>query len=108
MDASASATAPEGRRRRLWLGRRAVVTRRPPQAALGLQRVLGVRVVLTENGAVGEAIGVLRRRPVVQRISLARAAALVAQGVPLAVRRPEEGAAGSEAPEGSDAIPGGR
>ncbi|MGH9164751.1 MAG: hypothetical protein ACRDZW_04460 [Acidimicrobiales bacterium] len=83
------------------------MARRPPQAALGLQRVLGVRVVLTENGAVAEAIGALRRRPVVQRISL-DSAALVAQGVPLAVRRPGEPTAGSETPAGSDAVPGGR
>jgi len=54
---------------------------------LGLQRVVGVRVVLGDEGPVGEALGVLHRRPVVQRISLSTAASLVARGAPLAVRR---------------------
>lgn len=74
---------------------------------LGLQRVLGVRILLGDHGAVNEAIGVLRRRPVVQRISMTTAAELVARGAPLAVRRAAP--APSPAPEpDADAIAEGR
>ena len=74
--------------------------------SLGLQRVLGVRVLLTVDGPVGEAVGILRRRPVVQRISLATAAALVAAGAPLAVRAPDAG--DGPRPAGADPAAAGR
>lgn len=67
-------------------------TRRSAPAAhhgsvtFGLQRVLAVRVAATQRGLIADAVGVSHRRPVVQRISMATAADLVARGVPVQVQ----------------------
>jgi len=82
-------------------------TRRRAQLTLGLQRVVGVRVVLTDDGPVSQAIGVLHRRPVVQRISHSTAQALVAAGAPLAVRRPASTGRSSAWDAAADAFPEG-
>ena len=49
-------------------------------------RVLWVRVTHRRSGAYAEAVGVSHRLPRTARISMARAAALSAAGVPVLVR----------------------
>ena len=53
---------------------------------LGLQRVLAVRLAASPRGLSADAIGVIHRRPVVQRISMVTAADLAGRGVPVQVR----------------------
>ncbi|MGH9153608.1 MAG: hypothetical protein ACRD03_14660 [Acidimicrobiales bacterium] len=55
---------------------------------LGPLRVLGVRVLVAPEGSVIEAVGVLHRRPVTQRVSAATAAELVSRGASLVLRQP--------------------
>ncbi len=57
------------------------------QSKLGLRRVLWVRIVIGDEGSVCDVGGIAHRRPVVRRIPLSTATALVASGVPAVVRR---------------------
>ena len=54
-------------------------------ARLGMRRIEWVRVVVDEEGPHAELSGVAHRLPRIQRIPLALAASLAAEGVPLLV-----------------------
>lgn len=54
---------------------------------LGMRHVRWVSIERTERGMTCEVAGIGNRMPVVRRVSPARAAALVAEGVPFVVHR---------------------
>ncbi len=54
---------------------------------LGLHRLVGIRIVITDRGPIAEVLAVLHRRPVTSPISMTTAFELAAAGVPLTAGR---------------------
>jgi hypothetical protein len=65
----------------------------------GMRRNCWVRIVVDDEGAHCELLGVGHRLPTVRRVSLETAVALAAQGVPTVVRSPD-GASARLSPTG--------